>query len=95
MTNAGSFTVSPGIFYGREHVYVTHPETGKQWVSKSPVAGQIEYDLEITVDFIKTKTIIFDPHSRIRSCDTRFWMPVREPEPLIRSEFDSLCFIGD
>lgn len=93
MINAGPFTVSSGIFYGREHIYVTHPETGKQWVSKSPSTKK--HDLEIFADFIKTGTIVFDPRSRIRSCDTRFWMPVRDPEPLARSDFDALCFIGD
>jgi hypothetical protein len=93
MINAGSFTVAPGIFHGREHIYVTHPETGKQWVSKSPSAEK--HDLDVTVDFIKTKTIVFDPHSRIRSCDTRFWMSIRDLEPLTRSDFDALCFIGD
>ena len=93
MLVAGPFTVTAGLHFGRKHTFVMHPETGKQWVSKSP-AGE-KHDLEVTVDFIKTQTIIFDPNSRIRSCDTRFWMPVRDPEPLSRSEFDSLVFIGD
>ncbi len=93
MIVAGSFTVTAGLHFGRKHTCVTHPETGKQWVSKSP-AGE-KRDLEVTADFIKTQTIIFDPSSRIRSCDTRFWMPVRDPEPLSRSDFDSLVFIGD
>jgi hypothetical protein len=93
MIIADSFTVAPGIYFGREHIYVTHPETGKQWVSKSP--AEEKHDLEVYADFIKTRTIVFDPHSRIRSCDTRFWMPVREPAPLTRNDFDALCFIGD
>lgn len=93
MIIAGPFTVTAGLHFGRTHTFVTHSETGKQWVSKSP-AGK-KHDLEGTADFIETRTIIFDPHSRIRSCDTRFWTPVREPAPLARSDFDSLCFIGD
>ena len=93
MIIAGSFTVTAGLHFGRTHTFVTHTETGKQWVSKSP-AGK-KRDLDVTSDFIKTETIIFDPCSRIRSCDTRFWMPVRDPEPLTRSDFDALCFIGD
>jgi hypothetical protein len=93
MINAGSFTVTPGLYFGRKHTFVTHPETGKQWVSKSP-AGE-EHDLEVTADFINIKAIVFDPCSRIRSCDTRFWMPVRDLEPLTRSDFDALRFIGD
>ena len=93
MINAGSFTIAPGIFHGREHIYVTHPETGKQWVSKSPVEGK--HDLDITVDFIETETIAFYPSKRVGSCDTRFWMPVKDLEPLTRNDFDALCFIGD
>ena len=93
MIIAGSFTVTAGLHFGRTHTFVTHAETGKQWTSKSP-AGT-DRDLEVTADFIETRTIFFDPTSRIRSCDTRFWTPVREPAPLTRSEFDSLVFIGD
>jgi hypothetical protein len=108
MIIAGPFTVTAGLHFGRKHTFVTHADTGKQWVSKSP-AGE-KRDLEVTADFIKTQTIIFDPDSRIRSCDTRFWMLCCrfrkwcargdacrrcEIRNRSRSEFDSLVFIGD
>ena len=97
MINVGPFTLAPGIHFGRQHLFVTHRETGKQWVSKSPAADKKEMKsaLQTYADFIKTGTISFDPKSLINSCDTRFWTPVRQPEPTPQSEFDALVFVGD
>ncbi len=83
--------VSAGIHYGREHIYVTHRATGKQWVSKSPVEDNSP-TVSSTVGLIQLGATNFNPDRDMDSCDTRFWQQVR---PAARNDFDSLCFIGD
>ena len=97
MVNIGPFTVAPGIHFGRQHLFVTHRETGKQWVSKSAAENKQEMNsaMEIYPNLIETGTISFNPRSQFNSCDTRFWTPVRQPSPVPKSEFDALVFVGD
>lgn len=98
--DAGPYTITTGIYRGREHVFVTHRATGRQWASKSEHTGS---SLEMLADSIGCGMHKFRPEGtgldRYRKpqacCDTRFWMPVTNAPAMPRSEFDSLVFIGD
>lgn len=101
--DAGSFTITTGLYRGREHVYVTHRETGKQWVGKDPYDGRAlqGHDFGLA-EQIRCGTIIFRPNPTpgrdgkpVFSCDRRFWEPVATPVAHPRSEWDALVFIGD
>lgn len=75
--DAGEFAVTTGLSNGHEYVFVTHRETGKQWMSKSEAGHTTSHDLLATN--IKLGITKFDPHAVIGSCDPRFWMPVKQP----------------
>ena len=89
--DVGSFTVSAGIHRGSEHLYVTHRETGRQWVSKDTLKNTTS-TVSSTVGLIEIGALRFDPRKTVASCDTRFWI---QAMPTSRSEFDALCFLGD
>ena len=91
--DAGSYTITTGIWHGREHIFVTHRETGEQWVSKTPEEEQSR-NIDLLATLIANHTIKFHP-GKLISCDTRFWEPVRKPVAMPRSEFDALTFVGD
>ena len=93
---AGAFTITTGLFHGKEHVYVTHRETGKQWVEKSEYDGRkLEgHDFSLK-NQIEIGTIRFRTDRIVGSCDTRFWEAVETPVAQPNSEFDALTFIGD
>ena len=100
--DAGRFTITTGIHRGAEYVFVTHRETGKQWVGKDPYDGRAlsGHDFSLKTQ-IEIGTIRFTPNPRpsrdgkpVFSCDLRFWEPVETPRPTARSEWDALVFIG-
>jgi len=74
--NAGAFTLTVGIDHGRNHIYVTHRESGKQWMSKSPLEG--DRDMTLIAKNIELGITTFNPDATIKSCDTRFWFPVNK-----------------
>jgi len=88
--DVGPLTVSSGIYRGREHTYVTHRQTGKQWISKDPLEDSTA-TLGGTVGLLQIGALKFDSTKVVGSCDTRFWMLAL---PSSRSEFDALVFIG-
>lgn len=90
---AGPYTITTGLYHSREHIYVTHRETGRQWISKSPTTGK--QNIRFLADLIETRITKFDPTKIIRSCDTRFWLPIDRPVPAPRNDFDALCFVGE
>ena len=69
------FSVTIGLDRGSNHVFVTHRNSGKQWMSKSPVDAHAKTDLIETN--IKLGITKFDPTTPANSCDHRFWMPVK------------------
>ena len=81
--DAGDFTLTMGIDHGQTHLYVTHRDTGKQWMSKSTV--EADRDVEMTAGNIKYGITKFDPYAVIQSCDTRFWMEVKKTETLLNA----------
>jgi hypothetical protein len=88
--DVGPLTISAGIYHGHEHVYVTHRQTGKQWISKDSREGGTA-TIGGTVDLLQIDALKFDPTKVVGSCDTRFWILAL---PSARSEFDALVFIG-
>lgn len=75
--DAGPFTVTIGLSHGNEYVYVTHRESGRQWMSKD--STEHGKDLTILASNIKFGITKFDHTKVIGSCDARFWMPVKQP----------------
>jgi type IV fimbrial biogenesis protein FimT len=75
--DAREFTVTIGLSNGHEYVYVTHRNSGKQWMSKSRVESK--YDLSWIARNIDLGATNFYPDRPVGSCDHRFWMPVKEP----------------
>ena len=76
--DAGPFTITIGLYKGHEYIYVTHRESGKQWMSKSIVEHNVNHDyLASNIVMGVTK---FDHTAVIGSCDSRFWMPVKQPK---------------
>ncbi len=74
--DAGPFTITIGLNKGREYIYVTHRESGKQWMSKSPVEHNVNHDY--LASNIVMGVTCFYPDRVIQSCDSRFWMPVKQ-----------------
>lgn len=92
--DVGPYTVQEGLYRGERHIYVTHRETGKQWISKD--AGEVNpTHFSFVVSMIEDGILVFRADRTINSCDTRFWLPVERQPVIINSEFDALCFIGD
>ena len=75
--DAGEFTVTIGLSNGHEYVYVTHRNSGKQWMSKSRVESK--HDLSWIAKNIDLGATKFYPDRPVGSCDHRFWMPVQQP----------------
>lgn len=74
--NTLEYTVTTGISRKREYVFVTHNETGKQWMSKSEASDDSSLDrISTNIQLGITK---FDPRAVIATCDARFWMPVKK-----------------
>ena len=73
--NARDFTVTIGLSNGNEYVYVTHRESGRQWMSKNEVSHTT--DLSYVAGNILVGITKFDPNAVVGSCDARFWMPVK------------------
>ena len=89
--DAGEFTLTNGIYHGRQHTFVTHRAPGKQWVSKDENEGN---GMEFLATMINTSVVKFRPNAVVNSCDHRFWVEVKDPENvpnMFRSEFDALC----
>lgn len=101
--DAGRFTITTGIHRGSEHVFVTHRETGKQWVAKEPYDGRAleghDFALKTLIECDVVKFLPNPTPGRdgkpVFSCDLRFWEPVTTPVAHARSEWDALVFIGD
>ena len=77
--NAGPFTITIGLYSGHEYIYVTHRESGKQWMSKDRVTPP--KDMSYLAANIEMGITKFD-HTAMVSCDHRFWMPVKQPKHL-------------
>jgi hypothetical protein len=75
LTDAGEYTLTTGLNRGNHYVYVTHRNSGKQWMSKSSVDAK--YDLSIVSANVELGITKFYPDRPIVSCDSRFWMPVK------------------
>ena len=73
--DAGAFTVTIGLSNGNEYVYVTHRESGRQWMSKNEVSHSS--NLGYIAGNIIMGITKFDPRAVVGSCDSRFWMPVK------------------
>lgn len=74
--NAGEFTLTVGIDHGSEYLFVTHRATGKQWMSKSNI--ERDYDYSGIAKNIELGITKFYPDLPFASCDSRFWMEVKE-----------------
>ncbi len=74
--DARDFTVTIGLSNGNEYVYVTHRESGRQWMSKNEVSHSSNLDL-IAGNILMGITNFY-PRKIINSCDARFWMPVKQ-----------------
>lgn len=100
MINAGEFTITSGIYFGKEHVFVTHRPTGKQWVSNDATENLNpgKEGMALLAASIVSEVVEFFPEHEL-SCDSRFWSPVYsylEPSSFKSlSEFDALTFLGD
>jgi hypothetical protein len=80
MKNAGPFTITIGLYSGHEYIYVTHRESGKQWMSKDRVSPSRDTSyLAANIEMGITK---FDHTAVMGSSDHRFWMPVKQPKHL-------------
>lgn len=77
LRNAGPYTVTLGLYHGSEYVYVTHRESGRQWMSKSPTDPN--RDLSLLASNIDAGVTRFDHTKVMESCDARFWTPVKQP----------------
>ncbi len=78
--NAGPFTITTGLYSGHEYIYVTHRESGKQWMSKDRASPSQDMSyLALNIEMGITK---FDHTAIARSCDSRFWMPVNKQKHL-------------
>lgn len=102
--DAGAYTITTGIYRGQQHVFVTHRETGKQWVAKDQYDGR-----NLSGHDFSLQTLIlcgmhkFNIAPRVSegelSCDTRFWMEVdvsdNDLPTMPRSEWDALVFVGE
>lgn len=94
--DAGAYTITTGLYHGKEHVYVTHRETGKQWVKKTPHEGEALDGNDFSLaNQLRIGTITFKTDRIVGSCDTRFWEAVEVPVSHPRSEWDAMVFIGD
>ena len=76
LVQAGEFTVTLGLSHGGHYIFITHRDTGHQWMSKSSVDAK--YDLTGIATNIELGITTFYPDSVTRSCDPRFWMPVKQ-----------------
>lgn len=95
MHDAGDFAVTTGLHRGKVYVYVTHRNTGHQWVSKAEYSND-EVELRMLASNIRTEISRFDPNQLFGSCDTRFFLPVvQSVKPKLNDNFDLLCFSGD
>jgi hypothetical protein len=74
--DAGPYTLTIGLSHGKEYVYVTHRESGRQWMSKSPTNHN--KDLDPIAGNIILGITKFDHRAVVGSCDSRFWMPVKQ-----------------
>jgi hypothetical protein len=88
--DAGPYTLTIGLSHGKEYVYVTHRESGRQWMSKSPTAHN--KDLDPIAGNIILGITKFDPRAVIGSCDSRFWMPVKRSK---NTDPDAVREFGD
>jgi len=94
--DVNEFTVTTGLYRGDTYAFVTHRPSGNQWVAKQPFDGE-PANLGMLALGIECGYITFYPKRIIASCDARFFERIEKKDtpPMARSEFDSLCFIGD
>ena len=77
LIDAGDYTLTIGLSHGYAYIYATHRNSGRQWMSKSSV--DLKYDLSQIAVNIKLGITNFYPAALVLSCDSRFWMPVKQP----------------
>ena len=75
LVDAGDYTLTIGLYHGYAYIYVTHRDSGRQWMSKSNI--DTNYDLSLIATNIQLGITKFYPEVPIISCDSRFWMPVK------------------